>query len=88
MDKHAARVQQLGSIQLFVSQLVQSLPKQAFDSSRGSLLSNSTQVLQQLRETIFARGVYASLPTITINFNPATTQTLFDLGEHLINNLL
>lgn len=77
MANRAARVQQQGSMQQFVVQLSQSLPKQVFYSSGSSLLSNSSQVLQQLQDAIDTRGVYASLPTTAESFNPATSQTLF-----------
>lgn len=81
MANRASAQQQLGSIQQFKLQLLQSLPKQAFYSGSGSLLSNATQVLQQLREAIAARGIVASLPTTASSFNTATAQKLLELGE-------
>lgn len=77
----AAARQQLGSSQQVALQLSQPLPKQAFYNSEGSLLSSATKVLQQLRATIDARGIYASLPTAVASFNPATAQTLFNSSE-------
>jgi hypothetical protein len=87
--KRAAGVQQLGSTQQFLLQLQQSLPKQAFYSSRDSLLSHSSLVLQQLRQAIATSGVYASLPTTADSFSRATAQTLFDTSErHMTSQML
>jgi hypothetical protein len=75
-------LQQQGSVQQLILELVQPLPKADFISRGGTLLSGSAKVLQQLRQAIAAGGIMSSLPITADSFSRATGQTLLGLGEH------
>jgi hypothetical protein len=82
LPKRATVVQQQGSVQQLILELVQPLPKADYTSSNGTLLSGSAKVLQQLRQAIAAGGMMSSLRITADSFSRATGQTLLGLGEH------
>jgi hypothetical protein len=76
--------QQLVSTQLLELVLVQALPKQAWTGSGGTTVSPAAKVLQQLQQTILARGISAGLPVTSDSFSRATAQLLSGYGERII----